>query len=188
MDSDDVSFPKRFEKQIEYMEKHPECGVLGTGYKVFGTEEYIKKFPEKITILQLLKGCSIANPSVLMRKSVLDKNDITYDNNYNWCEDYEFWSRVVFFTEIHNLDQVLLKYRWHGENISVEHAKKQEELANKIKSNILNRLTDDVQQQKLLLGKLKPGFLLPKWLGRIICLFIFNQKTRHKFRDGYVKD
>lgn len=188
MDSDDISMPTRFQKQIEYMEKHPECGVLGTGYKLFGTEEYTKKFPEKITILRLLQGCTIANPSVLMRKSVLDKNNITYDNNYNWCEDYEFWSRVVFFTEIHNLDDILLKYRWHGENISVEHAKKQKELADQVKQNILNRLTDDIQQQRLLLGKLKPGFLLPKFIGRIICLFIFNHKTRHKFRDQYVKD
>ena len=29
MDSDDVSVPDRFEKQIAYMESHPECDLLG---------------------------------------------------------------------------------------------------------------------------------------------------------------
>ena len=50
----------------------------------------------------------------------------------------------------------------------------QKELADMIKQNILNRLTNDTDQQKLLLGRLKPGILLPKWMGRIICLFIFT--------------
>ena len=30
MDSDDISLPQRFERQVEYMDKNPHVGVLGT--------------------------------------------------------------------------------------------------------------------------------------------------------------
>ena len=30
MDDDDISMPERFEKQVEYLDKHPEITVLGT--------------------------------------------------------------------------------------------------------------------------------------------------------------
>ncbi len=188
MDSDDISLPTRFEKQIKYMNEHPECGVLGTWYEVFDKQNYISRFASKITILKLLHGCAVCNPSAMIRKSVIDRNNLEYNNNFNWCEDYEFWSRMIFFTEIHTLQSVLLKYRWHNTNISVEHAKKQDELANIVKQNIVNRLTDDKDQQRLLLSSLKPGFLLPKWSGRIICLFIPKRQIRHNFREKYVKD
>lgn len=188
MDSDDISMPTRFEKQIEYMDKHPECGVLGTWYEVFGDKKCTLRFPAKVTILKLLQGCCVCNPTAFIRKSVLDKNNLKYDESFIYSQDYELWSRMVFLTEIHNLEKILLKYRWHNNNISVEHAQKQKELSDKTKQNMLNKLTNDKAQQKLLICGLKPGFLLPKWLGRIICLFIFKRSTRHNFRYKYVKD
>ena len=35
MDSDDISVPQRFEKQIDYIEAHPEIDVLGTDIAEF---------------------------------------------------------------------------------------------------------------------------------------------------------
>lgn len=35
MDQDDISFPDRFERQVEYLERHPEIDLLGTGALVF---------------------------------------------------------------------------------------------------------------------------------------------------------
>lgn len=187
MDSDDISLPTRFEKQIEYMDKHPECGILGTWYKVFGKKEEEVKHPLNIKILDLMDSCYIGHPTVFIRKSVLDKYNFKYNKEYNCCEDYELWSCLVFVTEIHNLPEILLKYRWHGNNISVEHAKKQGELTKNVKKNILNKLTDNPIKQQILLNKIKQGILLPKWIGKIICLFIFKRKKRHNFRKKYVK-
>ena len=36
MDSDDISLPERFAKQVTYMDTNPECGVLGTAIQLFG--------------------------------------------------------------------------------------------------------------------------------------------------------
>ena len=188
MDSDDISLPTRFEKQIEYMNAHPECGVLGTYFMVFGSSNGVTKHPERIKVFNLLNEQHVGHPTVMMRKSVIDKYDFKYDKNYNYCEDFELWSRMVFVTEIHNIPEILLKYRWHGSNVSVEHAKKQRDLTDKVKQNIATRLTDDETQQKLILGKAKPGILLPKWISVLCCLFIFKREKRHIFRDKYVKE
>ena len=49
MDADDISMPERFEKQIAYMESHPETECLGTWaieIKSDGSEYYRKQMPE----------------------------------------------------------------------------------------------------------------------------------------------
>lgn len=188
MDSDDVSLPTRFEKQIKYMKKHPECGVLGTWFQLFEKDTTIIQHPERIKIFNILKNQHVGNPTVMMRKSLFDKYDIKYDINYNYCEDFELWSRLIFITEIHNLPEILLRYRWHGTNVSIEHQKHQLDLANCVKQNILNKLTTDKTEQQAILHKPKQGILLPKWLGKICCLFIFKHKNRVCFRNKYVKD
>lgn len=192
MDSDDISHKNRFEKQIAYMDSHMECGVLSTAYHMFGTKERVVVHPKYVGLLNLLEGCYVAHPAVMIRKSVLDKYDFRYLQEFKHAEDYELWSRMALVTEIHNLSDVLLEYRWHGANVSIEHATQQRNLTDKIRQNILNKLTDDPKKQRFILayahGKTKRGILLPKWFGRIFCLFIFNRTTRHNFRDKYIKD
>jgi len=187
MDSDDISLPTRFERQIQYMDAHPECGVLGTWFQCFGNSDKIIRHPERIKVFNILKCQHVGNPTVLIRKSILDKYDLRYDNAYNWCEDFELWSRMVFVTEIHNLPEILLKYRWHGTNVSIEHAHRQQELTRQVQQNVLNKLTDDKAVQQMLLHQQGGGIFLPKWLGRICCLFILNRQCRHNFRDKYIK-
>ena len=72
MDSDDISLPTRFEKEIEYMEEHPECGVLGTWYEIFGKLNGPVQQPERIKILNLLNEDHVGHPTVFIRKSVID--------------------------------------------------------------------------------------------------------------------
>ena len=193
MDSDDISLPTRFEKQVKYMEKHPECGVLGTWYKMFENGNTVIKNPHYVKMTDLLIGSCVGNPTAMIRKSIIDTYELNYDNAYNWCEDYEFWSRLIFITEIHNLPEVLLNYRWYGNNVSIVHSKKQQKLANRVKQNILDKITNVPQIQNIIMdcvqnNAIKTGFLLPKWAGKIICSFIFKKETRCRFRNRYVKD
>lgn len=191
MDSDDISLPTRFEKQIEYMDAHPECGVLGTWFQIFGNKNESIQWSQDIKILNFIKENQIGHPTVMLRKSVIDKFNFRYDFNYKHAEDFELWSRMVLVTEIHNLQETLLNYRWADENISVLHNQEQWSMTQKIKQNILDKMTDDKISQNLIMDiaryKNKRGILLPKWLGRIICLFIIKRETRHRFRDKYVK-
>lgn len=140
MDSDDISLPSRFEKQIAHMNSHPECGVLSIGMQMFGNSNEIVIHPAKVGIFDLMRYCMIVHPGVMMRKSVLDKYEFKYDKNYKYAEDYELWSRMVCVTQIHNLQEVLLKYRWHDANISVVSKQNQHDCAERIRTNIAQKL------------------------------------------------
>lgn len=188
MDSDDISLPKRFEKQVAYMDKHPECSVLGTWFECFGKSDGVVQHPEHIKIMDILNDHHVGHPTVFIRKSVIDKYDFRYDKNYTHAEDFELWSRMVFVTEIHNLPEILLNYRWTDTNVSTVHAEEQRNVARRVKQNVVDKLTDDTVKQRILLHEMKQGFLLPKWLGRICCLVIPSHSMRHNFRSKYVKD
>ncbi|MBR3510480.1 MAG: glycosyltransferase family 2 protein [Alphaproteobacteria bacterium] len=155
MDADDISVPTRFEKQIKYMEKHPECGVLGGLHEKFGDgikNMVIYRYQPKVKMLDfLLHGNLVSHPTVLIRKEILTKNNIKYDSNCPYAEDFAFWTEIVKHTEIHNLQEVLLKYRWHKENVSLVHKKIQDDSAEKVRKNIVNYLcSSDYDKDKLL--------------------------------------
>ena len=143
MDSDDISHPERFEKQVAYMDSHPECGVLSASYHMFGDVDHITVHPEYVGALDLLVGCYVANPVAMIRKSVMDKYNFVYDKNYICAEDYDLWARMVRVTEIHNLPDVLLEYRWHKTNISKSCSEIQAENVKRIRQGILDYLTHD---------------------------------------------
>ena len=91
MDSDDISLPERFAKQIEYMDAHPEVGVLGTSIQVFGNKEELRSPQKNVGYLDMMRQSQVAHPAVIIRKSVMQN----YNPEYEYAEDYELWSRLI---------------------------------------------------------------------------------------------
>jgi len=154
-DSDDISLPERFSKQVEYMNTHPECGVVGGWLKKFGSNvktNDIHKYPPKMKIMDfIIHGNQIAHPCTMIRRSVLITNTIKYNPKYKHAEDYAFWTEIVKHAEIHNLQEVFLLYRWHDKNVSVIHTKEQLDCAERIRHDRLSELsTSEYDVGKLL--------------------------------------
>jgi hypothetical protein len=59
----------------------------------------------------------IGHPSVIMRKSVLISNNFIYPENYRAAEDYKLWVDLSKKTEFHNIQESLIQYRIHEEQI-----------------------------------------------------------------------
>lgn len=73
MDSDDISLPTRFEKQVKFFETHPESNVLGTSAVVFGdiNDYYIdyNNYSQKMrSILLLFRNSGLIHPSAMIRR------------------------------------------------------------------------------------------------------------------------
>ena len=187
MDSDDISLPQRLEKQVKYLESHPFVGMVGCGYRAFDQAEFECINPAYVGYIDLIKACTTT--IVLLRKSIIDSFNLRFNPDFYCAEDYDFYSRFIRYADIHNLQEVLYLYRWHGENTSCKKNKIQQDNFNIVRQNILHIMSADTMVQKdvLNLSKGKTGFLLPKFIGRIICLFIFNCNKRHEFRDKFVK-
>ncbi|MDR3574629.1 MAG: glycosyltransferase [Anaerolineaceae bacterium] len=122
MDADDISLPERFEKQVAFLEKHPDIGVLGcwvkridnlgniTGKVVYETQ------PEAIK-WELFFRTPLAHPTVMMQAAVI-KSSGGFSNDIHAAVDYECWTRLIKTTRFANLPEFLLLYRMHSENMT----------------------------------------------------------------------
>ena len=115
MDADDICLLNRIEKQVNFMKQHKEVGVCGGWVQFFGKniKSVIWKLPltsEELKV-RLLFSVPLAHPSVIIRKKIILENELFYDADYKHAEDYELWSRVVDYTNLANLPEVILKYR-----------------------------------------------------------------------------
>ena len=114
MDADDVSHKDRIKQQVEYLEHHPEVGVLGCNCYTINKNGKITGclvHPEDNLNIKtkMMFNVAFIHPSVMIRKELLLKNP--YNEECYCCEDYELWSRLMSETEFHNLKQRLFKYR-----------------------------------------------------------------------------
>jgi glycosyltransferase involved in cell wall biosynthesis len=118
MDADDIAMPDRLQKQISFLDSHPDISVCGGAVEYFGEKTRVMRFPEnhESIKLQLLKTNCIANPTAVFRKDDLDKHEIIYD--YPVVEDYRFWCKTALSLKFYNLPDILLKYRIHNSNIT----------------------------------------------------------------------
>ena len=123
MDDDDVSYRKRFEKQLTYMEEHPDVATVGTWggsfyndgiYSVWGEtdSEYIK-------IKTLLGLTPLAHSSLLLRSSFLKKHHIHYKDEYRSAEDLPLLADILIAGgKLANIPEKLMKIRLHRRNSS----------------------------------------------------------------------
>ena len=118
MDGDDISLPKRIEKQVEFMENNNDILLCGVQVEVFGSEKWDWKLETDSAQIRTdaLFYSPCVHPTILFRRDVIDKYSIFYNKNYKASEDYDFFTRVLEFGEIVNLKEVLFKYRLYGTN------------------------------------------------------------------------
>lgn len=117
MDSDDIALPERLRTQVQYMDANPHIGALGSDIEIFG--EGIKPYifhqlhsPEECAAGLIFNSC-FAHPSVIIRKSVLDRNNLRYKDEFRGLEDYELWWQIAKYSKLNNLKTPLLRYRHH---------------------------------------------------------------------------
>lgn len=122
MDDDDYSFPYRFEKQIEYLESHPDVGVLGGSAQwIDEAGNVIKETIPVLTDPAYIKAMYLFfnifnNSEVMFRKSLIIEYHIQYEDGLLGMEDFKFWIRCSKVTNFANLDLLLLQHRMTGTN------------------------------------------------------------------------
>jgi glycosyltransferase involved in cell wall biosynthesis len=97
MDADDISLPDRLKIQFEFMESHFDIAVSGvytiTIGKVNGHTNKFFTEPEDIKA-NLLFNTSLEHPSVIIRKEILQKYNLFYNENFKHSEDFDLWERI----------------------------------------------------------------------------------------------
>ena len=149
MDADDISHPERLRKQVDFLEKHSDYGLVGTGVYLLNTEnkKLLYHTDHFSLTFALAFYCPFIHPSVMIRKDVLDGMDVVFDTQYLHAEDYELWTRLAFKTKMANIPEYLLDYRIHDAQISSQHSDFQTDLALEIRRKYLEkRLKQNVNE------------------------------------------
>lgn len=141
MDGDDFSLPTRFEKQVVFLDAHPETVLCGANYSIIDSEitTQLPQNNDEIQI-QFIRNNCIAHPVVMLRNSVLKANKICYDVNKEPAEDFDLWVRLLNYGKLHNLPEVLLKYRVHQKQVSNLQSEKQRNVSVDTKINVFKNL------------------------------------------------
>jgi hypothetical protein len=137
MDADDVSLQERLMRGVEFLEKHPEVGVVGGAVDwidAAGTILANVVPPAGVTLRPPVGNCEIQSalvnynpfwqPSILMRREAFALVG-GYRPAFAPTEDYDLWLRISEHFEMANLKQVILNYRIHPYQVSVRRRKQQ---------------------------------------------------------------
>ena len=138
MDADDIMYPTRIEKQVEYLESHPNCVAVGgqidiidengniTGHREYAVED--KDIKKNLFLFQ-----PFAHPAVTLKRSTLEEIGL-YPENMWKVEDVKLFLILSTKGEFHNLEDTVLKYRMTFKTESqakmLDHFKKTNEVRN----------------------------------------------------------
>jgi glycosyltransferase involved in cell wall biosynthesis len=116
-DGDDRSHPERFERQVRFLETHPEYAVVSSAMELIDENDQpmgVLHYPEEPDYEKLMERCCISHPAAIWRREIHEHIGM-YDEefNQNCCEDYDFWLRVSGVYRLTVLDEVLYTKREH---------------------------------------------------------------------------
>lgn len=173
MDADDIAHPDRFQMQINFFQRFPNISVVGTWIEGFGDvrRDYIHRYPVTQDQIKasLLFECPFAHPTVMMRRTALEKLDHYYSHDFPYAEDWELWDRLISNNEASNIPIPLLKYRIHAKSSSQQFT----QLQGGSKFRLLQRIYSDADlpfRDEYILGAPQSNM---KWL--ISCLQYYKQ-------------
>jgi len=116
MDSDDISHPLRFERQVAYLNAHPDVVVVGGALQEFDGKHkclnvrYYPKTNDEI-LKYICKASPLAHPTVMMRKQIFDMG-IKYNEKYRKCQDVALWFDILKAGyKISNLAEITIYFR-----------------------------------------------------------------------------
>ncbi|MBI4358485.1 MAG: aminotransferase class I/II-fold pyridoxal phosphate-dependent enzyme [Candidatus Omnitrophica bacterium] len=111
IDDDDEWRPEKLERQVDFMESHPEVGLSYTLLQVYrarnGKAEPTKIFPQFLASkFQELFNVFIPTTCVMIRKSCLDQID-WFNPEFPICADFDFWLRFAQQWPIAPMENIL---------------------------------------------------------------------------------
>ena len=176
MDADDVMYPTRIEKQVEYLESNPKCVAIGgqidiidenskiTGHREYAIED--RDIKKNRFLFQ-----PFAHPAVTLRKSTVEDIGL-YPENMWKVEDVKFFLILSTKGEFYNLGETVLKYRMtfktESQSKMIDHFRKTNEIRNwaikelNIKPSFREYVIWNIQKIGVYVLSLFPSFVFMK--------------------------
>ena len=127
-DGDDLSLPDRFEKEVQFLDSHPEITFMGGhAYQISITGALLGSMsyppPDTLTAFKQIlqwKLNPIIDPSCMFRKkSIVDIGGYTMDEELRTALDLQLWCRLLAVGhKLSNLQEPLIRYRINPDGVT----------------------------------------------------------------------
>ena len=125
LDGDDICHPRRLELQVNYLDSHPDTGLVACNFRHFprtGLKQGMIDYEtwqnglsdHSLVIRDLFVESPLVHPSIMTRRTIMSEMGGYQDNG--WPEDYDLWLRMAAAgVQFARLPQTLLFWRDHPE-------------------------------------------------------------------------
>lgn len=124
LDSDDLWYPTKLEKQVRILDKNEDIGFVYCDYAkghntVEGQKGHLETLspPSGYIFNHLVDANYICTPSVIIRRSVFPNSGF-FDPTLLRSQDYDLWLRLAYCCKCYFISEVLTLVREHSERIT----------------------------------------------------------------------
>ena len=152
MDSDDISFPDRLQKQFDFMESNMNFGLCGGFAKEMSGNKILTPSPnyEELKVL-LMSNIIFKHPTLFLRSSLVKDYNLKYNEKFRYAADYDFLVRAANLFPVTNIQEVILEYRQHSDQISVSNKIEQAEISDLVRLKQLSYLNIKANKHQCIL-------------------------------------
>ncbi|MGL3001278.1 glycosyltransferase family 2 protein [Flavobacterium sp. RSSB_23] len=128
VDDDDLLMPNKLEKQVAVLENNPDFGLVHCCCQVIDENGIEKKEiigrPGSLDVkhgdvsMRMMGNWTLMMPTPLIRREIIKEVGLFNEIIPPALEDIEYWTRCSFAGKFFYLDEPLVQYRVHSNNIS----------------------------------------------------------------------
>ncbi|HEX8294926.1 MAG TPA: glycosyltransferase [Chthoniobacteraceae bacterium] len=142
-DADDLSDPCRLEKQLAFLQRHPEVALVGAQARLIDAEgrsrgvRNLPLEPASLRWLSLLDN-PVIHTAATFRTAVVRDEFGGYDESFSCCQDYALWMKVMGKYDVANLPARLVSVREHGASVSATRRSEAQVLVERVVRETVN--------------------------------------------------
>ena len=143
MDADDISAPTRLAEQVDFLDAHPEIGMVGSSFHQIDEAGRVTALTPVLTTNEeiqchLLEQNWFCHGSVMVRRECLDEAG-GYDETFTSAQDYDLWLRISEAYQVANLSKPLYRWRLSPEGVTVKRKAEQDRCARLARERAVER-------------------------------------------------
>lgn len=125
LDSDDLWEKEKLSKQIEVMETNSNIGLTMTNCRELNmfSGKLSENRVEKDAIYDFegfITNYAFVLSTFMIRKSLVDRLEVWFDKRFQYAEEYDFFSRLIYGSEAYYIGEPLAARRMHGEMSTIK--------------------------------------------------------------------
>ena len=127
-DSDDISLPERFQKQVSLLRSQPEIGVVGVYVRAVSEDlqpMYDRQPPARHAEIVLdhfigMLSAPFTHATLMMRRRLILESG-GYDESMRYGDDADVMTRLLGKTQFTNIAEFLYLYRQHTDQLTSQY-------------------------------------------------------------------